>query len=407
MREYQRECGVPVQIQAGASGSLLAGIAAVPKGDLYLAGDSDFTDAAHRRGLVAERLPLAVMRPVIAVRRGNPKGVTSLESLAGDGVRVGLGNPDASAVGRISRQMLGRAGLWERVKAAADARGVFKPEVGQLANDLKLGTIDAAIVFDAVAGRYPELEAVALPEDLAVPQNVTLGVLTCTRRPARALHLARWLAARDRGAAHFRRHGFVPAGGDEWADRPRLKLLSGNILRPGLEQTLREFEAREGAEVLVNFAGCGTLVAQMKAGERADAYFACDRSFLEMVADRFGPPVDVCRTDVVIAVRKGNPRGVAATADLAAPGLKVGLADGRFSALGAITDDLLGRSGDFDRVAPNVVSRVPTADLLITQMKAGTLDAAVVYAVNVRRVAGDLDMIRLLGRDRALPGNLR
>ena len=52
-----------------------------------------------------------------------------------------------------------------------DARGVYKPTVPDLANDLKIGTVDVAILFDATVRQYPELEAIRGKKRLICREN--------------------------------------------------------------------------------------------------------------------------------------------------------------------------------------------------------------------------------------------
>src|SRR5262249_50077510 len=80
-REYQHRYGVEVQLQYGGSNTLLAAIEVSRRGDLYLPADDSYIDTARDKGLLAEVLPLARMRPVLAVRQGNPKRVRSLDDL--------------------------------------------------------------------------------------------------------------------------------------------------------------------------------------------------------------------------------------------------------------------------------------------------------------------------------------
>jgi len=140
-RAYEEETGTPVQLEYGGSQVILARAASGAAGDLFLPADDDYVRMAEERGLVAETFPLARLRPVLAVAAGNPKRIGSLADLTRDGVRVALANPDTAAVGRLVRDRLGRAGAWERLGARAV---VFKPTVGEVANDLRLGTADAA-----------------------------------------------------------------------------------------------------------------------------------------------------------------------------------------------------------------------------------------------------------------------
>jgi ABC-type molybdate transport system substrate-binding protein len=113
-----------------------------------------------------------------------------------------------------------------------------------------------------------------------------------------------------------------------------------------------------------------------------DAYYACDICFVPPVADVFPEAVILTDTDIGIVVQKGNPRGVKTLADLAQPGLKVGLSNAEQATLGFMTRGILKSSGLYDSIHKNVVVESPTADLLINQMRAGALDAIIVYRVN-------------------------
>src|SRR5690606_32155778 len=88
-------------------------------------------------------------------------------------------------------------------------------------------------------------------------------------------------------------------------------------------------------------------------------------------------------TEIGVAVRKENPHQVTTLADLAKPGLRVGLCNAEQSTLGYMTGGILKDSGLHDAVRKNVVVEVPTADFLVNQMLAGALDAAIVYKVSV------------------------
>jgi len=63
--EYEREQGVPVQIQYGGSATLLGQLEVSKTGDLFLAGDESYAQQAHAKGLIQEQLPVARMRPVL------------------------------------------------------------------------------------------------------------------------------------------------------------------------------------------------------------------------------------------------------------------------------------------------------------------------------------------------------
>jgi ABC-type molybdate transport system substrate-binding protein len=103
----------------------------------------------------------------------------------------------------------------------------------------------------------------------------------------------------------------------------------------------------------------------------------------------FPEAVILTQTDIGIVVKKGNPLGVKTLADLAQPNLKVGLCNAEQSTLGYMTRGMLKSSGLNDSVRKNVVVETPTADLLVTQIRAGALDAAIVYRVSVQAAASE------------------
>ncbi len=389
---YEARYGIPVQLQFGGSGTLLSNLRISRQGDLFLAADDSFIALARSNGLTAENLPLAHMTPVIAVRSGSPNPPRSLGDLGREGRTLALANPEAAAIGKVSRELLRRAGKWDSLQARIK---VLKPTVNDLANDVKLGTVDAAIVWDSTVAQYPELAAVHVPELDAGAATVSLAVLTSSSQPTAALRFARFAAARDAGLPEFGRRGFTVVHGDRWSEAPEVLLFSGGVNRMAIEDTLRQFEAREGVTVSRVYNGCGILTAQIRSGQRPDAYFACDVSFMRTVTNYFSPAVDLAETRMVILTRKGNPSNLRSLADLARPGLGIGVANEQQSALGSLTARLLRSQGLFGPVMANVRVQTPTADLLVNQLRAGSLDAVVVYNANASQVRGVLDVVEL------------
>lgn len=384
IRDYEQQTGRKIQVQYGGSGTLLSNLKVAKVGDLFLAADGFFLDLARSNNLLREVIPLARMTPVIAVPRGNPKQIQGLADLLRADVRLVLANPEAAAIGRLTRDALESRQGW---KPFADHAVALKTTVNDLANDLKLGAADATFLWDATLSQYPELEDLKERPFPNLFSEVAVGVLTFSQQPQSALHFARFLGARDQGLRHFQAHGYPPVEGDAWSEAPELVFYSGGVNRTAIEETLRRFEEREGVKITRVYNGCGILTAQIRAGQKPDGYFACDVSFMRTVQDDFRPSFELAETRMVIATPKGNPRGLKQLADLRQPGLKIGVANEQQSALGALTANLLRRHQLLEGVMSNVVVQTPTADLLVNQLRAGGLDAVVVYEVNTRQVA--------------------
>ncbi len=212
--DYQAEFNREVQVNYGPSQGLLSQIEVSKAGDLYLPADDSYLKIAKEKGLIEEVLPVAKQQAVIAVKKGNPKSIKSFDDLLRDDVRVVQASPEATAIGKVSRNLLSKAKLWEKLdKATAAYRGT----VTEVANDIQVGAADAGIVYDAVLHTYTDLEFVEIPELKQGASPIAVGVVGGTRQPQAALHFARYLSAIDRGLKRYTEYGFRVSGGDRWA----------------------------------------------------------------------------------------------------------------------------------------------------------------------------------------------
>ena len=348
---------------------------------------------AIEKNLVAESINVAIIKPVIAVPKGNPANIQSWDDLANPDFRISLANPEAASIGKATQKLLDSIHKWDTIKAQIEKTGVFKPTVNEVANDIKIGAVNAGVVWDATVAQYPDLEAIALPESDTFQKHITLAVLNASANPTSALRFARYLTANDRGLPVFKEEGFPPVQGDQWAARPEITYYAGGVNRVAIEETLAEFSTREGVDITTIYNGCGILLGQIKTGGRPDVYHTCDASFMKGVEDLFGEVSTISSTDIVILTHKDNPRNIQTLNDLGNEGVVIGLCNEEQSTLGALTAKMLHSQGIHEAVSKNVVVTSPTADLLVSQLTLGKLDAAVVYYANTKFVRDDTEQI--------------
>ncbi len=391
-KEYYEEFGIRVDLQYGGSGTLLSNLRIARQGDLYLAADKSYIDEAIRFGLIQETQPLAFIKPVIGVAKGNPKKIFKIEDLYNEDIKVAIANPDAASIGRLTKEMLINSGHWERLEKNIT---VSMPTVNEVANSIKLGSADVGIIWDATANQYDEIEIISSPIFNTYIKNITIGVLSYSTQPTEALKFMRYLSAKNKGLPTFDKLGYQPVKGDLWEKKIRLLLYSGGVNRLAIDNTIQKFEAREGIEVIRVYNGCGILVSQIKAGQRPDAYISCDVSFMSQVEDLFGDITNISNTAIVIATKKGNPKNIHSLADLSQEGLQIGICNHDQSALGSLTKNLLENLGLWDSVYKNVRSQAPTADLLVNQIRTGSLDAVIVYEANIAKLKDKLEIVEL------------
>ncbi len=401
-KDYEQEFGRKVNLHFGASQAILSSMELSQRGDLFLPADESYVAMAADRKLLGEVLPLARMRAVAIVRPGLPREVASWSDFLAEGNIIGIANPDAAAISKLLRSHLEQIGRWEELTRRQPK---YQINVNDVLNATLLGSIDVGIVWDAVAQPHAQkLKVVRLPELDGVTARVQVALTGFSTQPAEALRFAHYLRDRSKGIRHFKASGFADLEEEDRSDaRPYLVVYAGAMLRPALEQTLNEFEARERVKIVRKYNGCGILVSDMLAGGRPDLYFACDPRFMTQVQDLFSSPATVSSNQLVIAVPKGNPHQVRTLKDLAKKGLQIGVGHEQQCALGAITKETFLRTGVYAAVARNIKEQSPTGDLLINQLRTGSLDAVVAYRSNVTPFADELEGIEVTGIDCAAP----
>jgi len=393
-KQYEEETGRRVSVQYGNSQSLLAQLEISKRGDLYLPADDSFLDNAKGKKLIEEVIPIATMPIGLVVKRGNPKSIKSLADLQRSDVRLVQADPEAAAVTKVARSILEKSGQWESIKAATRA---FRSTVTEVATDVQIAAADVGIVYSPVLVPFPELAFVPIAEFESGISQVSLGIISSTKQPAAALHFARYIAASDRGLKSYQQQGFTIGAGDLWSDLPELTIYAGSMLRPAIEDSIIAFETREGVKVSRSYNGCGILVAQMKAGQIPDAYFACDTEFMSQVTDLFPEATEVSQNELVIMIPKGNPHKIASLRDLTKPGLRVGIGHEKQCAMGWITQNTFRESGLQQELMSNVTVQTPTGDMLVNQLRTGSLDAAVAYLSNAAGAVEFLDAVEIQG----------
>ena len=400
-KEYLEEYGVRINLDYGGSNTLLSRIETARTGDLYLAADESYIKTAREKGLVAESIPLARMKPVIAVAEGNPKKIKTIEDLLRKDVRTVLGNPDQAAVGKRTRKLLKASGHWTRLESLVRETGTFQPTVPEVANTVKIGGADAAIIWNTTTKIVDGIDAVEVPELDRGEVLVTVGILKSASSATEALKFARYLAAKNRGLRKFKEFGFNPVQGDDWAEVPELTFFCGAVNRRAVEQAIKKFQVREGVQVNTVYNGCGILTAQMKTIREKkltgfpDTYMACDKYYMEAVDGLFQDAVDISDTEVVIAVPKGNPKGIQKLADLTQPGVRVAVGQPDQCTIGVLTRQVLEAEKIHDEVMKNVVTRTATSALLIAPITTGAADASLAFLTDTKSESEKVDVVRI------------
>lgn len=425
--DYEEEFGVRVEVQYGGSNMLLNQLKVnkFDQPDLYLAADAFFTDQAVVEGLATEVFPIAYQEPVIAFRTDRPLLATDWTEILEKELRWSIADPDQAAIGKSVRELLSSvplndtqatSDLWQQLQAQATRLGVFKPTVNEVANDIKIGAVDAGFVWSSTVAspEYKnELSFIALSElketaglnDLG--DQVSIAVLNSSPDPTRAIRLARYISAKDRGLPVFDSYGMKPVDGDVWALTPEVTFFCGAVNRRAIEPVIDAFQKREGVVVNTVFDGCGILTGRMgtidqqkQAAGFPDVYMACDRYYLDNVQQWFQEDVNVSQTEIVMVVPKGSDR-VKSLADIVKPGIRVSIGEPDQCTIGALTRRLLQQVDLYDRLKEKqatpseVVVEKSSSALIVPDVVTGHVDVAIAYRNDVQDHDDKVDVIKI------------
>ncbi|GGM76946.1 molybdate ABC transporter substrate-binding protein [Dactylosporangium sucinum] len=152
----------------------------------------------------------------------------------------------------------------------------------------------------------------------------------------------------------------------------------------------KDFEAANpGTTVKFNFAGSSALATQINQGAPADVFASAAPANMKTVTDAGngdGSPTTFVKNQLVIAVPKGNPKGVKGLADLTKPGVKVALCAEQVPC-GAAAKKAL----DAASVKLTPVTLEQDVKAALAKVKLGEVDAALVYRTDAKAAATDVD----------------
>jgi molybdate transport system substrate-binding protein len=199
-RRYTAAQGTKVTFNFAGSQALATQIGQGAPADVFASADLD--NMAKVKDLVGTPQSFASNRLAIVVEQGNPKGIRTLDDLAGGDVKVVLAAGEVPA-GRYAKQVLDRAGVKVTPVSQED-------NVKAVVAKVSLGEADAGIVYATdVAAGGASVEGVDIPRE----QNVVATYPIATVKAGKAQDAAQAfmdLVLSGQGQEVLHRYGFLP-----------------------------------------------------------------------------------------------------------------------------------------------------------------------------------------------------
>ncbi|MFP4497172.1 MAG: molybdate ABC transporter substrate-binding protein [Vulcanimicrobiota bacterium] len=202
---FEKNYNCIVDYSYKGSGCLLADINFSHKGDLYLPGEDFYLEKAIERGYILESKKIAYWTMVIVTPRGNPKNINNLQDLTKQGVRVGIGDEKAAAIGKKTFELLKKAGIYEQIKKNQVMASL---NVNELSLAAKLGHIDAGIAWtSSVMPVIDSVEVILLPREITTVTTIPIGVLKFTKNKDLSKKFVNFLST-ETAKKIFQKHGY-------------------------------------------------------------------------------------------------------------------------------------------------------------------------------------------------------
>jgi molybdate transport system substrate-binding protein len=203
---FESEHGVKVITDYAGSEVLLSKIKLARRGDLYMPGDKHYVEQAAKEGMILSQQSVCYFVPTILVRKDNPKNIRGLHDLLADGLKLGIGDAKACAIGRKTKQIFAKNNIaWEDVENNVVFQSLTVNELGM---QIQTGSLDAVIVWDAIASYYVEHGTeVPIPVEENVISTVNIGILTFTQDRSLAEEFVKFAASQS-GQDIFKQHNY-------------------------------------------------------------------------------------------------------------------------------------------------------------------------------------------------------
>lgn len=203
--EFTAKTGIKIVSTTAGSEDFLPLVKTGQKGDILVTHDP-YLDYVRDANVLADHVQVGFVAPVLAVQKGNPKGLTRIEDLTRSGLKVALSNPEYSTCGELVFALLDKKGIKEAVMKNVENR--LTKGHSNIGNFLKTQAVDAGIMWNGVAHTFRDsLEIVPTPYEYDQEIRVHIMGLSYTKQAEELRQFMEF--TRKRGPAIFAEYGYV------------------------------------------------------------------------------------------------------------------------------------------------------------------------------------------------------
>jgi molybdate transport system substrate-binding protein len=203
--EFTAQTGIETETTIGGSEDLLPHIKTAQTGDIFVTHDP-YLDYTRDANALMDYVQVGFVAPVLAVQKGNPKDVKSVQDLTQPGLKVALTDPQYSTCGELVFALLEKKGIKEAVMKNVENR--LTKGHSNIGTFLKTQVVDAGIMWNGVAHTFKDsLEIVRTPYEYDEEIRVHIMGLNYTKQAESLRQFIKF--ARVRGPEIFTEYGYV------------------------------------------------------------------------------------------------------------------------------------------------------------------------------------------------------
>ena len=169
---FQDQTGCTVEVTYANAAQIQTQINTAKEGDFFIAGSEQEVKPVAE--LVESSTPLVRHILVIAVQKGDPLGITGPADLANEGVRVVIGDSEATPIGKIATQLFADFGITDTVDIVSNTT-----TAPAMSTALAADECDAVIVWKENVD-LEQAEIVDCPEMEDYIKTIPAARLTCS-----------------------------------------------------------------------------------------------------------------------------------------------------------------------------------------------------------------------------------
>lgn len=205
--KFKEKYNVTVDFTYANSTEIISQMEITKKGDLCILASVEDYQAAKEKNLIKDEKELVKHIPAIAVPKGNPAKITSLKDFGNSGVKVILGDPQVTPLGKLANKLFEKQGVLENVKA--NTVSTFST-VNEVVTFLSLGKGDCSIVWeDNVLNASKDLDLISIPENENLIKTIPICALQSSSENELAQEFMKYTAS-DEAKEIFKKFNLKP-----------------------------------------------------------------------------------------------------------------------------------------------------------------------------------------------------